>query len=397
MKKNIVLLACVFLSSIFKTYSQDNSNPKKIRLDLDKAVGGSVSEFIKEVNYIPLETPASIRIDAIIQLQTAGNFYVLLISNSTSKNILIFNKKGIMHSSIAVISSIQKFSLTKNLIEVVNGQNIEVYDLSGKLLRTIPKNKPYNQFGITKIALDSIYQVFFNTTIKSPKDSLLYQLHIYRNDWLVRTFLPYPKLYQVDHIFEQAGIYNFSYNLNDADKGVFYTKSFDYKVYRVTPNSLQEAYQFIFPLKYSLPQDFSTSPEYAGKKNQFLKKGIVFGLYGFCKKDNFYYFATGSNPYIFNENNYKLVNTDNIVSDSLSWYLPVSKSEVTKRGTDFGYLHFDGSCFYTSIPAQMLFSQVEDNKDKKIIYPPALKEYFNNKKNKQGNPVLVQIEFKKSF
>jgi hypothetical protein len=58
------------------------------------------------------------------------------------------------------------------------------------------------------------------------------------------------------------------------------------------------------------------------------------------------------------------------------------------------FLKYDGINFYSQITTSLLFNQVENNKDKKIMYSQALKEYFNINKNKQGNPVLAEIQFK---
>lgn len=99
--------------------------------------------------------------------------------------------------------------------------------------------------------------------------------------------------------------------------------------------------------------------------------------------------------YAYNTQLQSLVCINKIVSDTSSYFLPVTDAET--GGFDFinhGILQFDGSNFYTSYSSLLLFHQMEATKNKRPQYPPALLKYLSNKNNSKGNPILIQLKFK---
>jgi hypothetical protein len=386
----------VFVIQPVQVFAQGGNIIKKIRVDPEAAVGGNAARFIDSITYVPLETTKESRFHYIYQLDVADDHFIVLEKENNA--VLIFTKTGKFRAKIKVEKNVFQFSFDQRskLIEIVNFPESVFYNLNGELIKkSTLTDRPNTMMGITKTALDNNYTVFYNNRLKATKDSLIYQLLVYKNNRITNWFLPYPQYYKFDQL-DQMGSINFGPDFNDTDTGVYYIRSYDYTVYRLTPGSLKPVYQFMFPVQYSLPQNFITDTSYNGNRMALLRKDrlIIPRLFRFYKKGNQLFFSEGKHSYILDEPTQTLVDVNKIVSDSVSNFLPVTETEVDPKSKSV-YLDFDGNCFYFSCPAEVIFNQMEASKNKRITYSPELAVFFNDKKNRvEGNPVLVKVKFK---
>ena len=404
------LFAFVFFQAC---YAQQR--PEKLRIDPDAAMGGTVSQYIDQVQYITFENSPQSAFGEIDQLEVTDSYYI--IWDRATASVLIFDKHGAFHAKIEPQKLDPQhpnvdgfvFDKQKKLIRVeyfLDRSFFQSYffDLDGKLV-TQQKDSILQSLGF-KISLGGNFQAISNywPTFSHPKgDTIAYELMVREQDKLIQKYLPYHmNLKYYDSKTSQYYKY-FSADPLTADSIAYYTRGFDYNVYRLTPHTFQAAYQFIFPLQLSLPPNFRDDTVFNDKRVKFieLNKKTIYMVDVFLKSGNNLFFTPciddvfSTLSYIYNRQSQHLVCINKIVSDAGSYFLPITDAEV--GGTDFvfhGCLRFDGESFYTSYSSPLFFHQMEATKDKHPQYPPSLIKYFSDKKNLRGNPVLVQIKFK---
>ncbi|HVU83264.1 MAG TPA: 6-bladed beta-propeller [Puia sp.] len=388
----------LFVNGAVPAFTQ--TAPKKIRVDLAAAMGGKVSQYVDSVIFIPLERTKEAQVRSIFQMEVTDGYFVIL--DKENSTVWVFTRAGDFHADVKVGQNVFQFRLNKmNQIEIDNYPETLVYNMEGALVKKMSiGGRPNTLLGVTKRELDDGHTVYYNTSLVVAKDSLIYQLLVYQGERITNYFLPYPKNYRLEP-FDNVGPINFSANLHDADAGIYYMRNYDYTVYRLTPDALVPVYQFVFPVQNSLPGDFFTDTSYNGKRMSFFIKdesGLVISrLYRFYKKGGQLFFSDGKYSYIFDMGTQDLVCVNKIVSDPSSYNLPLTDTEADKWKKSV-YLNFDGSYFYFSCSPEVMYSQRDQTGGKKNRYPPALEKFFGNGRNRtEGNPVLVQVKFKKDL
>jgi hypothetical protein len=408
----IKVLYKLILINLFFIYGlavkAQNEASQKIRIEPTSATGGTASQYIDKIKYITLESNAESAFGGIDQLEITDDYFIIL--DGETKSVLIFEKKGKFHAKMdgkkifPQAPNIYKFCYDKKtkLIEMNYVTKIYYFDLDGKLVTQ--KNAKMKNYAGTKVSLGKFHTAFYLLGGINPflKDSTSYELKVFKDTVLTQKYLPKNNKAKYNDIWSVQVHSDFYPDYSNNDSSVYYLHEYDYNIYKLTPNTFKAAYQFIFPLNKSLPKDFKTDTPFNGKRPDYImaNKDIIFKLGGFSTSGNNIFFKTIEtsfyNPsYIFNTETQKLIIVDKIVSDTSTYFLPVT--DIEAGGVDFnnhGFIHFDSTYFYTSYSSLVLFSQMEANKKRKPKYPPELKTYFSNPKNKKGNPVLVQTQFK---
>jgi hypothetical protein len=187
-----------------------------------------------------------------------------------------------------------------------------------------------------------------------------------------------------------------------GDSVVYYTRDYDYDIYKLTPHSFNAAYRFVFPAQISLPRAFRSDTAYDAKRQKFIKanRQLIFKIGNIYKSGDNLFFRTidynfSNLSYIYSERSKNVICVNRVVSDAKSYFLPITDAEV--GGVDFvnrGIVQFDGAYGYSSYSSLLLFHQMEATKGKNPEYPSALKKYLSDKKNMKGNPVLIRFKFK---
>ncbi len=400
-----ILFLCTNLQSSF---AQDSSFLKKLRIDPSSAIGGPAGQYIDKINFINLESSPKSAFGSISQLEVSDKYFIIL--DSETQAILIFTKQGKFNAKIESKSLGKNYSLfifyidkKLNLIKIPFGPNIFYFDMNGKLLK---KSTVKVWLGIQG-DLDNETLAYYNYNVdrRSPKDSIAYELTVIKKEKVVKQYLPYNVKYapiQSQDILS-SNHFNFYPDEEGSDKAVYYLRAYNYNVYKLTSNALLIPYQFIFPLQNSLPKNFATDTALNKKRMLYVNQNpnVIFRLANFYKIKNtvFFKLAAGNaslhQSYAYNTQSQKLISIDKIVSDSTTYFLPVTDAEVGLLDfTNYGLFHFDGTNFYSSYSSLVLFNQRDATRNKHINYPPELLKYFSDPKNKKGNPVLVQIHFK---
>lgn len=376
------LCFCLFIAKFASAQNYDDA--KKLRIDPDAAMGGTVSQYIDKVKFFTFESSPESAFGNINQVEITDQYFIILDRETTS--ILIFDKGGKFHAKIEGKKFTPQhpgffnfnFDKKTNLIEIdYMFTYIYFFDLNGKLVNKIKHKDPEKEFYGTKIDLGGKYDAHYayNPTIPFySKDSIGGELTVFENGKLKRLYLPY-RFGQKDDCDNrcQSSLSNTDfYPAYDSNvSAAYYVRNLDYNIYRITPDTLQVAYRFVFPLQKSLPPDFRTDSSFNRKQSQYLEdhKEVIQRIGNFYTKDDYVFFRTINNNYVwlsylYNTKTQNLICINKIVSDSSSYFLPVTDAEL--GGLDFnnhGIINFDGQNFYTSYSSLALFAQAEATKN----------------------------------
>ena len=371
-------------------------------------MGGSVTQLIDEISFIPLESTPISAFGTIDQLEITDNFFIILDEQTNA--VLIFDKAGNFHakingSKIGYGEQLRMYAFfmdkANGLIQIPFDKILFCYDYDGNLIKKIGA---YNDGLLFNFNDKQTAYYSYNVDKRYP-DSIAYELTVTTKDGKnPRNYFPYNL--KLANLKRQDLLYSLHSNFYPLDDSSgYFLHTYDYTIYRLGPNSLDTAYRFIFPMQASLPEKFISDSSFNYKRIHFLQenKKIIYGLTNtFSTKNNLSFkllsYDMNESSYIYNFTSQDLICIEKIYPDSNSFFLPIT--DVNVGGTEFmtkGFLNtFDGY-LYTSYSSLTLFRQKDATKMKNPDYPPSLSRYFSNKQNEKGNPVIVQIKFKTGY
>lgn len=394
----------------------DSTGMRTLRIDPSSARGAAVSQIFDEVKFIPLETTKESLFGAISQLGVTDENFI--IHDYDTKAVLIFNKLGKYIAKINE-SKIEKDPDDKNsqnfwgfqlktennqtYIQIYAGKKILYFDLKGQLYKKIQGNSPEAFYGNGMKFSNGIdvRQYYVDKKDKDAKDSTFYDIGLVKDKKKVAVYFQFhPDSAKNDENWGSSRFYN--YGVPDE---LFYTRGYEYNIYRLTPEKLSLAYHIVFPAINSLPMDYGTNPKYKGKRSIFFSNNKK----AFYRMDNVYqvgdnlHFNTRSyewnksekKSFIYNLKSNQLTSTADIEPDTLSQFLPVTDASTGYEFMNRGFHLFDKGYFYSSYSSLAMFGYKEQNESKNRKYDPLLTEYFKSQ-NKKGNPVIIQLKPKKN-
>ncbi|MCX2573767.1 6-bladed beta-propeller [Pedobacter sandarakinus] len=389
----------------------DSSKTVTLRIDPQSARGASVSQVFDEVKFVPLETTKQSLFGNISQLKILGSKF--LIYDHDTRSVLVFTDNGKYLTKIDA-TKLQTdendkekavnhgFSLFKeNQIEYIaiyTANNIQLFTLDGKFVK---KSKKFEDFRSEESLAKGEVIIKHFAFIKTGKDSTMYSISTINKktkDTLSYFKLP-PKFFDDDDWYGEEDVNKYS------DTEAFYTKYYDYKLYKLMPNKMELAYKFIFPAINTLPKDFITNPIYVKKRFEFFRNNqkILHGigssyLVGDClylRLLNVNYDKDQKKNLIYNTKTTELLSLQDLEPDSLSNFLPIIDSGLSYDFANHGFLAYENDQFYTSYSALALFTFKERNADKNIHYPALLENYFKTN-DRKSNPIIIILKPRKN-
>ncbi|WP_214072796.1 6-bladed beta-propeller [Mucilaginibacter sp. dw_454] len=431
--KKLIACSCLLFGAAFSTSAQrvipvDSSKMQTLRIDPSNAMGGNVSDFFTEVNYIPLETTDECIFGSISKLEITDDYFIIFDYNTHA--ILIFNKNGKFHAKIKSneTTPIWGFTLNRFAKQIVysrdNYKTIIYADYDAKTIKT-------EKFLKSDLAKDEVSGS--NSFYFSADKALTYSYanRLDTNDKYYKTYskslivfyndknkvyahgLPFdPREADMQHIGGGVGpLSSFG-----VDTAFFYSKVYSGKIYTITPNAIQLTYKFIFPFYSSIPADFAVNPIYKQKQVEYVSKHPkeIFNITNFYQINNNLIFRAQTwgwgnkeDNLIYNLKTGTLIAYKHILQDEKSYFLPLY--DDLNGGGSFdqsGILACQGGYLYTSASSLAMFSYQEKygdpitkstptfgNETKKSKYPPALETYFK-KGSRRDNPVIMQLKLK---
>ncbi|HEY9261929.1 6-bladed beta-propeller [Chitinophaga sp.] len=381
-----------------------------LRIDPAAATGGTASQLIEDISFTTLESKNESIFGSIEQLIVTPEYYIILDTQTSA--ILLFDKSGKFHTKITsgMVKKEGHFYLYhinydkfSRLIQIPGDKEIICYNTDGKFVKKI-KTYGYG-FDRLNIAKGKVAGHSYNVN-KKHKDSLANEIVIIDEQGISKKHLPYNIKYAPIESNDVLGTGHGAFYATE-DTAAFFVRPYDFKVYYLSDNSFYPAYQFVFPMSKTLPRDFLTDSTLNGKRVAYLEKNQAFyyNMDGIYRMGNNLFFRPVSFGYtdrkdgfIYNLASKHLIGLDKISPDERTHFLFVTDTKL--GGWDFishNFLTTDSTSFYTSYSSLALFQQKEALKDKKLVYPPVLAAYFQDSKNKRGNPVIIRVTFKKEM
>ena len=407
------MISCTLLCShvLAQGSKVDSSGMQTLRIDPASARGTTVSRVFDEVHFIPLETTKESLFGSISQLRVTEDKYIVF--DYETKAILIFSKTGKFLAKINA-SKIKEDPDDKNgrnfygfelkaennstLIQIPAGKSFLYFDLNGVLVRKAPYSEEeyagYKKFS-DGTAIDQGYLE------KKDKDSIYYKLSLVKDKKKIEGYFPYTlESIRNDENWGGGGLYD--YGVPDE---LFYLKSYEYNLYKVTPKKLSLAYQLIFPAINSLPMDYADNPKYKGKRSDFFRdnRKVFYSIDNTYQLGDNLYFNLRSFEWsrddkkslIYNLRTAELTSISDIEPDSLSQFLPITDASAYYDFMNRGFHLYQEGYFYTSYSSLAMFTFKEQNEGKDRKYDPLLSTYFKTQ-NKKSNPVIIQLRPKKN-
>lgn len=396
-----VLFFAIPLLLAMTTHAQEMTT---LRIDPATAIGGSASQLIKDISFTILESKNESIFGSIDQMEVTPEYYIIL--DRQTRAILLFDKSGRYHTKIKPgkgkddFMYIYRFSYDRfnQLIQIPGSKETFCYNTDGKFVKKI-KTYDYG-FDMLNIAKGKTAGHSYGANRKN-KDSIAYQVVIMDEQGILQKHLPYNFKYAPIESRDMLYSGQSTFYATD-DTAAFFVHPYDFKVYYLSANSFYPVYQFVFPMSQTLPAGFLTDSTLNGKRVAFFEnnKTLYYNLDGIYKRGNNLFFrpcnySDRKDGFIYNLVSKRLIALDKITPDERTHFLFITDTRV--GGVDFinhNFLAADSTSFYTSYSSLVLFQQKEALADKKPVYPPALAAYFQDSKNKKGNPVIIKVTFK---
>lgn len=417
MSKNFCIIVGILLCGS-PVYPQARETPshdfKKLMIDPDQAMGGKVSKYFEEVNFIPLETTKESLFGKIDKLQVTDKYFI--IQDNTTDAILFFNKDGSFHHKITNFSFDRTFSPP--------GQAGRKYDLLFDFHVTPANHNIYVMSSIERGRSLYVYDEKGTRLekITFPRRMLSYFMlndgTTYYKEWRPS---PYDnqelfKPYDISYTKDSSNQYQYLFPVNfkhaalpgdlsmhlsyfkgaTGDSTCLYTPDFDYNIYELGTSGIKTRYQLLFPRQYAIPPNFGNDSIYANKRKAYLKdKKLITGIWAAYKTGNYLILDIripegGSRTLLYSLNTSRLITLDRLSPDNKSNHLAVSgynRSEI---------LACETSGIYFSLPSLSMFSIKASFGDKPPAFNSVLDKYFKTQ-DRKSNPVLIQLKPKENI
>jgi hypothetical protein len=401
-----LVLLCLSYSPVAQSQLQ------KIYLHPKAAGNEKQSKIIDSIRFIPLEIKEGIELASYTSVEPTANYF--LLRDYSARTILLYGRDGRFIKKINYRKLGESFypSYDERKNQIVFFGNNKNYSLTPRdrikirLDWSNPRNKRYYKkytidlsdtaFVITKAipeqkdiiyaqhCFDDYYGRGQVSTSELYKDSLDYELNIYKGNQLVKSYFPYNRINEPKFLYteENVAIYK-----TDTPYINMVTRPFCDTVYRMEKDSLVPGYQIVLPLENSLPASFFTKPfKNKTERENFRRNNgwMLRQIYGFYETPRFIYFMIGylSNyeAYIYQKKTNTTVKTKNIKADSSQYNLQLLG--------DFGVTQKKDK-FYKTLKSGDILTFFEKNKN--VPVPKELESFI---KNSPPATTSVIIEFK---
>ena len=421
-------MLCLF--SLTTVMGKSQSTPTSLRIDPANARSGTVSQLFDEINYIPLETTKESLFGDIYSLVVTDKYFIIMDVSTTS--ILLFDKKGKYHAKIT-----NKKLTIKSLVYEKNNDRILVYLINEKAITPEAEDKmrknpselissikkyvsaryydtdgmqlidsvPDTAISISSVTASKLWQDFtasdFYLADTRLPDSTAYQLNIYKKGKLYKSYFPYNTKKDI----ATCGGFGFSNGLckSKNDSTIYFTRPFDYSIYKLTPNTINPIYKFIFPLQNTVPQSYfkdSVSTEAEFRKYLTANPGFITGLNQIHLFNGFLLFKINnnesgfdqSNSFIYNLKSGDLISVNKSTPDKQNSYLPFLGNSFSNES----FSAIDNKYLFNHVSSLEMFQAKEKTAGKNPVFSPVLENYFQTQ-NRKSNPVIVELKLKENL
>ncbi len=385
---------------------------QRLLIDPLYARGGTISELVDEVTFIPLETTKESTFGIAQRIQSSNSSFSFY--DVTTNAIFIFYKNGKFRSKIEVLPNLnveatRQFSSLENFVVNQYSEYIYIiYDLGdksptkylaifnpdGKLVQSIKLNTIFDNLSSSFAFLDSTTTVFANYRGRS---STKFTFHTVKN---FETILSDIVKIDSTNVFNKSWANNYGIQTISTN-GSLWNRLYDNVIYNFYKDGTLSSHKILLPASLTLDQEFYKDTVIIGnrsKSNEYLSnhRDKVSYLTNFQKMNDWLSFScvkyNMSGPkdvYLVNFKNSDLFSLGKISPDSLSYSIPIFTAGALVVGSEENYL-------YVSIPSFALYNTIKNLANKRWETDPVLSTYFKTQ-NQKSNPVLIRLRLKRRF
>ncbi|MES2003811.1 MAG: 6-bladed beta-propeller [Bacteroidota bacterium] len=405
----VLLIGCCFFANAIRAQQVEKIyiNPKNPAIQKQ-------TSFVDSIKFTPFESVAGINFNEYANVRLTEHYF--LVTDYGTGFLYIYTKTG------AFVKKINFKSLANNLYPAYNAKTNEVvffgnnsnYTLTSKdrvkiqldwsnernlkyfkkyvidlsdtafVIKNVKPGK-YNLIGAYAFYADQYMQTKI-TTSPLYKDSTGYEVNVYENEKLVKSYFPYNRVTEPKFLFSEE---NVSIAISDTPYISYLTRPYCDTVYKLVKGSLSPVYQLVMPLENSLPATFFTDASVTKTERENFKRnnGWAFHqVHDFYETSKLIYitisFFSHYEVFVYDKQTHTAYNATKIKGDPQQYNLSLLTSYNVMRS---------GHKFYKLLKADALVSFFRQNPD--ITVPKELSAFLQGNPDK-NMPVVVEFTFK---
>ncbi len=405
----VFLIGCCFFVNAIQAQHVEKIyiNPKNPTIQKQQS-------FVDSIKFTPLEAAAGIGFNEYANVQLTEKYF--LVTDYATGFLYIYTKTG------SFIKTINFKSLTNNLYpayiaktnEIIFFGNNNNYTLTSKdrvkiqldwsnernlkyfkkyvinlndTAFVIKKAKPdkYNLMGAYPFYADQYIQTKI-TTSPLYKDSTGYEVNIYENDKLVKSYFPYNRVNEPKFLFSEEYV---SISSSDTPYISYLVRPYCDTVYKLVKGSLSPVYHLVMPVENSLPTKFFTDASVTKTERENFKRnnGWAFRqVRDFYETTRLIYltisFFSHYEVFVYDKKTQTVYNATKIKGDPTQYNLSLLTPYNVMRS---------GHKFYKLLKADILVSFFRQNPG--IAVPKELSAFLQGTPDK-NMPVVVEFTLK---
>jgi len=384
---------------------------RKIYLNPKNTAVQKQSNFIDSIQFIPLEPVNGVNVEAG-NVKFTGKYYlvtdyrsgVLYIYAKTGAFIkrIDFNELGDLapmyrsgSNQLVFFGDNHNYTLTskdrvKILLDWSNERNLKyfrkyVIDL-GDTSFAIKRSRPdkYDLTGAEPLDAEHYLQTKISTSHLYP-DSVGYEVNIYKNGKLDRSYFPYDRISEPRFLFMDEQIVT---SASDTPSVSYLARPYCDTIYKLVKDSLYPSCQLVLPLENSLPSSFFTTAFRARTEKENFRRNngwLFYQAHSFYETRKFIYVGIGFfsrfEAFVYDKQTNTTYNVTKIKADPSQYNLALLSSNFWRSGNRF----------YKLLKAETLVSFFKQNPE--IPVPKELATFLQNNPDK-NTPVVVTYTLK---
>lgn len=405
----VFLISCCFLVNAIQA-----QQVKKIYINPKNPTIQKQTSFVDSIKFTPFESAPGVSFNEYAYVRPTEKYF--LVTDYAAGYLYIYTKTG------AFVKKINYKSEVSNLYPGYNAKTNEVvffgnnsnYTLTSKdkvqiqldwsnernlkyfkkyvinlndTAFAIKKAKPnkYDLIGAYAFYADQYIQTKI-TTSPLYKDSTGYEVNIYENEKLVKSYFPYNRVNEPKFLFTEE---NASTSASDTPYISYLARPYCDTVYKLVKGNLSPVYQLVMPVENSLPAKFFTDASVTKADKENFKRNNGWAFYQvleFYETSRLIYLTTRFfshyEVFVYDKQTQIAYNASKIKGDPKQYNL----SLLTPNGAIRS-----GHTFYKLLKADNLVSFFKQNPD--IAVPKELSAFLQGSPDK-NMPVLVAFTLK---
>ncbi len=392
------------------------AQPTKIYLNPKTAGSANQSMFIDSVRLYPLEDADNNSPGQYSSLSVSNDYFI--VQSYVDKELLIYTRAGKYIKKVSykklgrdasprydyaknqvifflanknyTLTEKDKIDIRKNFTDKKNRKYYKKYiiDLKDSSF-TIQKSTPTSFDILNAYNLkDDYYSTYEINVNKNYKDSIDYEVKIYKDNKFISGYFPYNKQQEIRYLFDRS-IGAYTQPTNSAD--VFYiTRPYVDTIYSLTNGIITPVYQVVLPMENSLPKYFFDKAfKSRTEKENFQRNNgkLMRQIYSVHESPRFAFFSIGFfanyGQYMYDKKTNASYSIAKIKPDSLNYYLPLFSQNFGNR--------YENK-FYSLVTPEQLKSVYKQNKDRIAKLPGELQYCLKDSANLR--PVIAEYIIK---